>query len=498
MKTIFTFTTLVLIGSLCQSQTTVNIEPPIDDAFVYEFTPTINYGASNNLDVGLGPSGDLRTFIKWDLGVLPSCISVGSADIRLEKWNSGIVCVNTYAIDGTWSENTVNWNNQPFYSTWFNNQCFNNPGTYLIPADGLLNFWRTVGNEGVVLELLSGTTWASFESKEAGGADPRLIVTYTLAPPPSGSASTTNECNGQCDGSASISATSGTPPYTYDPWQSNNSLCAGIYYVTVTDDNACTDEVFVQIGSSPNPSANAGADVTICVGNSDQLSATGGVSCSWSPTAGLSNPNICNPVANPSSTTTYTVTVTDINSCTATDQVVVTVDPNTTLAVIPTFSSDNGSCNGSATANPSGGVPGYSYVWAGLSCPCSNTNTIAGLCSGTYSVTVTDNIGCSVIDNVFVPLIPIGIENNVVSISNLKVFPNPSKNEFMLEMELAKPLDVEITLLNTLGQVIYSKKLTKYSGKYKRIINTQNLRPGVYLLGVQTKEGTIRKRVLIV
>ena len=68
------------------------------------------------------------------------------------------------------------------------------------------------------------------------------------------------------------------------------------------------DEITVTV--SGGTTANAGPDVAVCEGDSTQLNATGGVSYNWSPTAGLSNSNIANPIATPSATTTYSVTVT--------------------------------------------------------------------------------------------------------------------------------------------------------------------------------------------
>lgn len=72
--------------------------------------------------------------------------------------------------------------------------------------------------------------------------------------------------------------------------------------------------------------ADAGIDNNLCAGSSVNLNATGGITYSWLPTTGLSNPNIANPVATPSSTTTYTVYVTDINGCTQPDDITVTVN----------------------------------------------------------------------------------------------------------------------------------------------------------------------------
>ena len=64
----------------------------------------------------------------------------------------------------------------------------------------------------------------------------------------------------------------------------------------------------------------------MCNGSSVSLQATGGLNYQWSPTAGLNNSTIANPVASPSNLTTYTVVVTDVNGCTDDDQV--TIDIN--------------------------------------------------------------------------------------------------------------------------------------------------------------------------
>lgn len=74
-------------------------------------------------------------------------------------------------------------------------------------------------------------------------------------------------------------------------------------------------------------STYAGEDSTICGGGLDstQLNATGGTVYSWSPTTGLSNPNIANPWAKPTVTTTYTVTTDYVGVCFSSDQVTVTV-----------------------------------------------------------------------------------------------------------------------------------------------------------------------------
>ncbi len=138
--------------------------------------------------------------------------------------------------------------------------------------------------------------------------------------------------------------------------------------------------------------------VTICLGQSTSIVASGATTYSWSPAAGLSNANIANPVATPTSTTTYTVTA-SYGSCTGTETVTITVAP----AINPLVSSiDAEICEGSSTQlNASGGT---TYSWspaAGLSnanisnpiaTPTSTTTyfvTVSnGSCTGTGSTTI--------------------------------------------------------------------------------------------------------------
>lgn len=84
-----------------------------------------------------------------------------------------------------------------------------------------------------------------------------------------------------------------------------------------------TDDVVVIVNALPT--ANAGPDKWICWWFWTQLEGSGGGTYSWSPTIGLSSPNIANPFAKPPVTTEYTLTVTDSNGCQDTDKVIVWV-----------------------------------------------------------------------------------------------------------------------------------------------------------------------------
>ena len=225
---------------------TVIIEPPTDDARVYEFTPTTNAGSSNSIEVGDGPNGEFRALIKWDLSTIPSCTEITSVEIRLDQWNDIIVtCADIRRIVDPWSENTVTWNNQPGWTGWYGVWCFQAAGNTIAYPTDLVPDWRFYGNEGMILIKSSGTDWATFDSKEMSSADPRLTVTYT---PASFSSVTITDAviNDTCELTATPN--NGTSPYKYQ-WSANignqtnqtaTSLLSGTYTVTVTDYNACT------------------------------------------------------------------------------------------------------------------------------------------------------------------------------------------------------------------------------------------------------------------
>ena len=102
------------------------------------------------------------------------------------------------------------------------------------------------------------------------------------------------------------------------------------YTVHVTNAQNCSSTASLTVSFFALPHANAGVDTSVCLNpvsfhDSVMLHPSGGVSYQWSPATGLTNPNIANPLARPTSNTTYTVTATDANGCTATDSMTVYV-----------------------------------------------------------------------------------------------------------------------------------------------------------------------------
>lgn len=190
------------------------------------------------------------------------------------------------------------------------------------------------------------------------------------------------------------------------------------YTVTVTDRYGCqgTSTTAVTVNSG---GANAGSDASICTGDSYQLNATPGAAAyTWFPTTGLSNPNISNPIATPTSTTIYSLTATAANGCTAFDDIIITVNPSPTANA----GNDGAICiNGVAFLNGSGAGANGTYLWSPTTALSSSNipNPSANpSITTTYTLTVTDANGCSNSDDITITVnsLPLANAGNDVSI----------------------------------------------------------------------------------
>ncbi len=141
-------------------------------------------------------------------------------------------------------------------------------------------------------------------------------------------------CDEACVGSITLNASGGTPPYSYS-WSTGGTtnqisgLCAGTYSVTINDSELCQlTESFTLIVDSIFSHVDVYSDKdTIYQGQSTGLHATTIPTCNytWTPATGLDNPNSANPIASPTQTTTYILTISDPNGCTYLDTLKITV-----------------------------------------------------------------------------------------------------------------------------------------------------------------------------
>lgn len=120
-----------------------------------------------------------------------------------------------------------------------------------------------------------------------------------------------------------------TNTYNWSTTATTNSIvvnAAGTYSVAVTDTNTgCQSSDSIAVTVIPSPLAYAGLDQSVSSGETIQLNGTGGAIYSWAPANGLNNTSIPSPLATVPFTITYTLTVTDLNGCSDTDAVTITL-----------------------------------------------------------------------------------------------------------------------------------------------------------------------------
>ena len=161
-------------------------------------------------------------------------------------------------------------------------------------------------------------------------------------------------------------------------WTISNAPCPfSSATVTITNTGGPT----VTITSQTNVNCNSSSTGSAAVNASGGI---GSLTYSWTGGAGSS------PTASSLAAGTYVVTVTDSVGCSGTVSVTIT-QPAAINASVSTTAATCGSTNGSATANVSGGSGSYSYSWSGSG---GTAATATNLATGTYTVIITDSLGC--------------------------------------------------------------------------------------------------------
>ncbi len=219
-----------------------------------------------------------------------------------------------------------------------------------------------------------------------------------------GVTSTNLNCNNSNNGSVTIDYIGGTAPYTY-LWNdgattlNRTNIAAGNYSFTITDSHGCVADTLVTLTQPDELIVSMNDIQKICEGQEAtvQASVIGGVMpyiFNW--TRSLDPTNVfqggSSITESPDTTTVYTLYVTDANNCnTGQISTSIIVSPDIIIDSIVTI--DNScyqSCDGEATIHFVGGLTPYTFSWGN-----TNNTTIKPLCAGLYTITISDQIGCS-------------------------------------------------------------------------------------------------------
>ncbi|MFN6091531.1 MAG: gliding motility-associated C-terminal domain-containing protein [Bacteroidota bacterium] len=382
------FLTLDTVGAIKDDLTSINFKTPTNYSFDY-YIPGYGFGTKQPIsairaDANYFYTHNGITLHKRDLNTgaviasasIPSGISSNTFLGRKVQGNGGLdidSCGNIYVGSGN--------------------------GVYKF--DGNLNLIASENTTGPVYDVdvskngevaMCGSNFAGSVALNACSSfSPICITTVTVF------ANATNvSCNGQCNGTATANGLGGTAPYTYQ-WSNGLStasisgLCAGIYTVTITDAAGLTDTAFVTVTT---PSAIAGnlsvINASCSVNGSATIIASGGIApytYLWS-----TNPAQTTLTATNLTAGNYTVTVTDANGCTFQQTATIT-SPSGIVATVSSVNTTCGKNNGTASANVTSGTAPFTYLWSTV--PSQATATVSGLAAGSYSVVITDAIGCT-------------------------------------------------------------------------------------------------------
>ncbi|MCB0795255.1 MAG: gliding motility-associated C-terminal domain-containing protein [Flavobacteriales bacterium] len=245
---------------------------------------------------------------------------------------------------------------------------------------------------------------------DANGCDTTLSYTITgPLPLQLTAASTLSEC-GQCNGTAEVEASGGTPPFAYI-WTLSGTvvgidsaltdLCAGLYEVLVQDANGCDALIAVPVADLDGEVLTVQDGSTGCPGDCDGV-VNVSFTCSdppctiaWFDAFGM-DLNESSDMLDSLCAGTYLVQVINATGCLSIDTATV-VEPDPILPNLGTTPvTCFGDCDGSAVLAPSGGVGPYTYAWTPVPSNGDGSPQALDLCAGNLNVLITDSAGCSI------------------------------------------------------------------------------------------------------
>ncbi len=381
--------------------------------------------------------------------------------------------------------------------------CFgeDNGSIELTPSGGTPNYnydWSSGDSTGTILDLTAG--WYVFNITDANGC--MLSDSIEVTQPDlllANEAVTDVTCYGFSDGVIDISPTGGTGPYNYTWFNSTFALSSqeqdlvdfphDIYHLELRDSLGCLTEIFVEL-PQPDPIVitSEQIDVTCAAGTDGSIDITviggnPGYTYDWSN--GATTEDLVNiPVDE------YTVVVTDTKNCMDSLSVII-YEPDT---IFVDFLTTDVSCadqyNGTALAMPYGGTGDFTYEWS----TGETTDLIENLYGGQYSVTVTDVVGCTGSDSVFIYTSPIACimppntftpnddnYNDTWFLENIEIYPN-----------------MELKIFNRWGNLVYDQ--TNEYEEWNGIYNGQPLPSETYyyILNLNTELDPLKGTITIV
>ena len=486
----------------------VNDFPSRRDGFI------IRHGCFDSIGVSItkvscpgGSNGSITAIPSFGSEPYTYLWSNGQTTQTISNLPVGTYSVTVTGANGCSLSRTINLTQQPLLQASIinvqHNICFGGSAGSATanPIDGTPAYtyrWSNGKTTQTISNLPAGTYTVTI--KDACNTTATASVTITQPAKVDAYITTTPvTCRGGSDGTATANPIGGLAPYQYN-WsngqttQTATGLSAGVTYkVTVKD--GCNNTVTKSTTVS-QPNALSGSVVTYpsspCVptGKAIATASDGTPPYSYLWNTGATTSTIENLAPG-----TYTVTIRD--ACNASKSYSKSVGTKTISLSANITCTPTGSCQGSITVNVTGGDSPYTYRWSNG----QTTQTATNLCKGTYTVTVTDAMGCTKAGSYSVPLCKTFItENNITEENSLKndninVYPNPASNKLYVCLpDEVLDKNYYISIYNLIGQ-----KLTEMNvyGKTEIIIDIDKYPEGIYLIKISFDNETYTRNFII-
>jgi len=359
--------------SNCNGSATVSVTPV--GVYNYSWAPT---GGNAATATGLCPGTYTVTITQPPCISFTQIITIANNGSAVNVSNVPLTNVSCFGVnDGTATAN-ASGGTGPYTFTWSPTVTTNNtttsssasglgPGTYVVTATDVSG---CTGTQTYVI------------------TEPTQLTATTSSTP-----TTCGQTNGSID--VTTSGGTGTPLVLWSPggYTTNtvSNLGSGTYNVIVTDNNGCTATATTTIAPSTSLSSVPSSTDLLCFNDQSGTASVaitgnnGPVTYTWTPNVSSGNS------ATNLSAGTYVVDVVDPTGCTVSSTITLTEPPVLTTAVGGFNVSCFGACDGQVVVIPTGGTGNYSFAWNNA----CNQPSCNAICAGNYSVTVTDQNGCT-------------------------------------------------------------------------------------------------------